>query len=189
MRITSISPDGKRLAVTRHSIYSDGGETTVFDTAPWRPLFQSAPRRRDAESGWPRAGNRGRVYPVLGRAHREEAAHGDSGARGRPVTVQSGRTVVGGALGARFANLQDCYGTQRPAPGRKRRSLCPPLFSPDGRLLITSLSGAVIWDFASANPIQKLGGGSTIAISPNGEWIAVAEHASIRLWQKGPAPH
>jgi hypothetical protein len=37
--LASISPDGNRLAVTR-SIYSDSGETTVFDTSSWRPLFK-----------------------------------------------------------------------------------------------------------------------------------------------------
>jgi WD40 repeat protein len=60
-------------------------------------------------------------------------------------------------------------------------------FSPDGRLLVTIGREVVIRDFATTSPIQRLGFGSAVAVSPDGNLIAVGGQQTVKLWQRRAA--
>ncbi|HYW43051.1 MAG TPA: PEGA domain-containing protein [Bryobacteraceae bacterium] len=184
--LTSISPDGKRLVVSR-SFGLDAGETTVFDTSTWRPFFKV-----------PRAG--GTLNPdasllvttgksiqfwdaLTGKRLPKSLAGSGDGAQFSPdgkwlAVYSNGQVQVWeidtGRMGVRFGAPED--------------NIYSAVFSPDGRLLIANRPEVTVWDFASAKPIQKLSQGNAIGVSPDGQWIAVGVDLSVRLWQKQPGP-
>jgi len=178
--LTSISPDGTRLVVNRRT-NSDVGETTVLDTSTWRPLFKVSQGggALSPDAGLLATGGAviqfwdGLTGKKLPRSIKGRGDSVDFSPDGRWLAVLSkGQLqiweVSTGRLGPRYEAGDH-------------------VFSSDGRLLVTNSSEVTIWDFASAKPIQKLGEGSAIAVSPNGDWIAVGGDLSVRLWQRRPA--
>ena len=190
--LTSISRDGKRLAVSR-SLDAGVGETTVFDTSAWQPLFKLTEEKGtlDPEARllvttkgsiqfWDALTGKKLPTSIVGQG--DDARFSPDG---RWLAVRSkGQLQIWeidtGRMGARFGVPED--------------PIFFAVFSPDGRLLVTQSSRdeVTIWDFALAKSLQKLGRGTAIGVSPDGEWIAVGGDGitapSVRLWQKRPSP-
>jgi WD40 repeat protein len=190
--ITSISPDGKRLAVS----HGKPATTTVFDTLAWQPLFRlpepGGTMTRDGTQMvtagrsiqfWDALTGTKLDTAIADRGHKpgfspdgrwlglcsipKSSPHGPSGLQLQFWDVRSGQRD------GRFAEAGDVHSF---------------VFGPDSRLLVTRGYEVTFWDFVSGKAIQKLATyAGVIEVSPDGEWIAVAVSASIQLWRKSPS--
>jgi WD40 repeat protein len=166
-----VSPDGKRLLVSHFSRSDDGARyTLMLDTSTWSPLFK-VPHEGGAMN--PNAS----VFVTMG-----ETIQFWDARTGKKVPSPISAVGVDAQFSpdGRWLAVQDANGQQiqvwevatgcmGPRLGTKDDDIYSFAFSPDGRFLVTTGREVVIWDFATTSPIQRLGFGSAVAVSPGRE--------------------
>jgi WD40 repeat protein len=187
-RVEWISPDGKRLLVSHFSRSDDAARyTLMLDTSTWSPLFK-VPHEGGAMN--PNA----TVFVTMGEPIQLWDAR-----TGKKVPSPISAVGVDAQFSpdGRWLAVQDANGQMQvwevatgrmgPRLGTKDDYIYSFAFSPDGRLLVTTGREVVIRDFATTSPIQRLGFGSAVAVSQDGNWIAVGGEQTVKLWQRRAA--
>jgi hypothetical protein len=177
-----ISPDGKRLLASEDSTERIQS-TMMVDTSTGKNLFK-------VEGEGAAMNPEGTVFVTAGDPIQFwDAATGKEAPA--PITV-SGESPEFSPDGHWLAlKSKDQWQAWEMATGRAgprfesdKYPYSSVLFSLDGRLLITNGGDVVVWDFATAEPIQKFGSNGRAAISPDGQWIAVGGYMTVELWQR-----
>jgi WD40 repeat protein len=159
---TAFSPDGRLLATTTH------GETTLWDTATWRP---SGPPLRSSQGGWEGV---------------------DFSPDGRTLAIAGGKGRVelwDVSTRKEVRELRD------PAAARRLPMLSVVRYSPDGSVIAAGpqeTNHVTLWDAASGRVIARpitvkpadTGGAQSISFSPDSKRIAVpGAPGTVGIWE------